>query len=47
MLLQELLPELKCLIRRSNDLDLILKIGYPPDNPTVLVRVATLETANN
>jgi hypothetical protein len=39
MLLQELLPKIECLVERSNDLNLILKIGYAPDCPAVLVRV--------
>jgi hypothetical protein len=47
MLLQELLPELKCLIRRSNYLDLILKIGYPPDYLAILIGVDTLEMADD
>jgi hypothetical protein len=46
MPLQKLLPKFKGLIWKNNDLDLILKIKYPPYCPAILIEVDTLKTAD-
>jgi hypothetical protein len=47
MPLQNFLPELKGLVKKSIDLDLILKIRYPFYCPAILVEVDTLDSTDN